>query len=170
MPAVARLIVGAMAVFGNRDTLLSAVFDEYGPRGDVADALAAEHTDLRATVHHAYRILAEVLTREPRVTPAIFAELLARPTSPAVQSLVHHKAPQLFAVIGQWLSKEIQAGRLRDLPVPLLLSQFLAPLVIHMLMRPAMAGLAFVDLPDIEQACDVFADAFIRAAATGPQS
>jgi hypothetical protein len=170
MPAVARLIVGAMAVFGNRDTLLSAVFDEYGPLGDVADALAAEHTDLRATVHYAYRILAEVLTREPRVTPAIFAELLARPTSPAVQSLVHHKAPQLFAVIGQWLSKEIQAGRLRDLPVPLLLSQFLAPLVIHMLMRPAMAGLAFVDLPDIEQACDVFADAFIRAAATGPQS
>jgi len=154
------------AVFGNRDTLLSAVFDEHGPLAEVGDVLAAEHTDLRATVRQTYRTLAEALTREPRVTPAIFAELLARPTSPAVQSLVQHKAPRLFAVIGEWLSAEIRAGRLREMPVALLLNQLLAPMVVHLLIRPAMSELPFLDLPDIDQTCDVFADAFVRAAAT----
>ena len=156
------------AVFGNRDTLLAAVFDQYSPIVDIDDVLATEHSDLTATVRHVYRTLAEVLTREPRVTPAIFAEMLARPSSPAVQSLVHHKAPRLFEVIGEWLSVEIEAGRIRDLPVPLLMNQFLAPMVIHLLMRPAMTGLTFVELPDVQQTCDVFADAFVRAAAVEP--
>jgi AcrR family transcriptional regulator len=156
------------AVFGNRDTLLGAVFDQYSPIVDIDDVLATEHSDLTATVLHVYRTVAEVLTREPRVTPAIFAEMLARPTSPAVQSLVQHKAPRLFEVIGEWLSAEIEAGRIRDLPVPLLMNQFLAPMVIHMLMRPAITGLTFVELPDVQQTCDVFADAFVRAATVDP--
>ncbi|MGC9671523.1 TetR/AcrR family transcriptional regulator [Planosporangium sp. 12N6] len=156
------------AVFGNRDTLLGAVFDQYSPIVDIGDVLAAEHTDLRATVAHVYRTMAEVLTQEPRVTPAIFAEMLARPTSAAVQSLLRHKAPRLFTVIGEWLSAEIRAGRVRDVPLPLLLGQFVAPVVIHMLLRPAMSGLAFIELPDVEQTCDVFADAFVRAVAVDP--
>jgi AcrR family transcriptional regulator len=156
------------AVFGNRDTLLSAVFDEYSPIVDIGDALAADHTDLEATVRHVYRTIADVLIREPRVTPAIFAELMARPTSPAVQSLVNHKAPQLFAVIGQWLSGEMRAGRIRYLPIPLLLNQLLGPVVTHLLMRPAMSGLVFIDLPGIEQTCDIFAETFVRAVAVDP--
>ena len=156
------------AVFGNRDTLLGAVFDRYSPIVDIDVVLATEHSDLTATVRHVYRTMAGVLTREPRVTPAIFAEMLARPTSPAVQSLVQHKAPRLFGVIGEWLSAEIEAGRIRDLPVPLLMNQFLAPMVIHMLMRPVMTGLTFVELPDVAQTCEVFADAFVRAAGVDP--
>jgi AcrR family transcriptional regulator len=156
------------AVFGNRDTLLSAVFDEYGPLGDIGDILAAEHDDLRATVRHIYGAIAEVLTREPRITPAIFAELMARPASPAVQSLVNRQAPQLFATVGGWLSAEIRAGRIRDLPLPLLISQFVAPMVMQMLLRPALGTQEFLDLPGIEQTCDVFADAFVRAVATNP--
>jgi hypothetical protein len=54
------------------------------------------------------------------------------------------------------------------LPVALLMNQVLAPMVIHLLMRPAMTGLTFVELPDIQQTCDVFADAFVRAAAVEP--
>jgi AcrR family transcriptional regulator len=156
------------AVFGNRDTLLGAVFDQYSPIVDIDDVLATEHSDLTATVRDVYRTMAGVLAREPRVTPAIFAEMLARPTSPAVQSLVQHKAPRLFGVIGAWLSVEIEAGRIRDLPVPLLMNQFLAPMVIHMLMRPVMTGLTFVELPDVGQTCEVFADAFVRAVAVDP--
>jgi hypothetical protein len=37
-----------------------------------------------------------------------------------------------------------------------------------MLMRPAMTGLAFVDLQDVDRTCDVFADAFVRAVAADP--
>lgn len=156
------------AVFGNRDTLLAATFDAYGPLGDIGDVLAAGHADLAATVLAIYRKVAEVLTREPRVAPAIFAELMARPTSPAVRTLVQQKAPQLFAVIGRWLTDEVRAGRLRDVPLPLLMHQLLAPLAVSMLMRPSLTELPFVDVPDVDRACEVFADAFLRAASTNP--
>jgi hypothetical protein len=112
--------------------------------------------------------MAEMLTREPRITPAILAELMARPDSPAVQSLAHQKVPQLFGVIGQWLGGEVRAGRIRDLPVPLMMNQLLAPMMMNMLLRPAMSGLPFVDMPDVEQTCDIFAEAFVRAVAADP--
>jgi AcrR family transcriptional regulator len=156
------------AVFGNRDTLLGAVFDEYSPIVDIADVLAAGHADFTTTVGQVYRAMAEMLTREPRITPAILAELMARPASPAVRSLAHQKAPQLFAVIGRWLGGEVQAGRIRDIPVPLMMNQLLAPMVMNMLLRPAMSSLPFVDMPDVEQTCDIFAAAFVRAVATDP--
>lgn len=156
------------AVFGNRDTLLGAVFDQYSPIVDIDDVLATEHPDFQSTVAHVYRTMAEVLTRQPRVTPAIFAEVLARPTSPAVRSLLQHKAPRLFAVVGAWLDAEIHAGRIRALPLPLLLNQFIAPIVVHMLMRPAMTGRAYVDLPDVDRTCDIFAEAFVRAVGIDP--
>ena len=93
---------------------------------------------------------------------------MARPASPAVQSLVNRQSPQLFATVGAWLSAEIRAGRIRDLPLPLLISQFLAPIVMQMLLRPALSAQAYLQMPGIEQTCDVFADAFIRAVATNP--
>ena len=158
------------AVFGNRDTLLGATFDQYGPIMDIEDVLATEHPDLTATVRDVYRVLTEGLSRQPQVTPAIIAEAFARPTSPAVQSLINHSAPRLFAVIGAWLTAEIRAGRVRDLPVPVLMSQFMAPVLTHMLLRPGLSRLAFVDLPDVDAACDIFAENFVRAIAIEPNS
>lgn len=156
------------AVFGSRGDLLSAVFERHSPIVDIDDVLTTEHTDLTATVRHVYRKLAEALNREPRVTPALLAEALARPTSPAVRSVIRHNAPRMFAVLGRWLTAEIQAGRIRDLPVPLLIHQFTAPVVVHMLLRPIAAD-ASVVLPGIDQTCDIFADAFIRAVTVQPQ-
>jgi hypothetical protein len=72
----------------------------------------------------------------------------------------------MLAVIDQWLTTEIQAGRIRDLPLPLLAEQLLAPLVVHMLLRPAATNLPGMNLPDIDTVCDVFTDAFLRAAGT----
>ncbi|ODR01963.1 hypothetical protein AWC25_24045 [Mycobacterium sherrisii] len=114
-----------------------------------------------------YALVADSFGREPRVGPAMFAEAVARPASPAMQSLLEHKGPQVLAVIGKWLTAEIRAGRVRDLPVPQLMQELLAPMVIHMLLRPNAANLFGGDLPDIDTVCDVFADGFIRAAGTG---
>ena len=59
----------------------------------------------------------------------------------------------------------MRAGRIRQLPLPLMLHQMIGPLATHMLFRPAMAPTLGPDLPDLPAACAVFADSFLRAVA-----
>ena len=156
------------AIFGTRDGLLRTVFDRHSPLLDIEEFLAEDHVDLPATVRRLYALVADSLSRQPRVAPAMFAEAFARPTSPAMQTLLNYKGPQVLAVLGHWLTTEIEAGRIRDLPQPLLVQQLLAPMVVHMMLRPNEANLPGVDLPDIDTVCDVFTDNFLRAAGTQP--
>jgi hypothetical protein len=72
----------------------------------------------------------------------------------------------MLASLGQWLAAEIAAGRIRDLPLPLLIQQMLAPITMYTVLRPVLGNVPEVDLPEPDQACTVFADAFLRAAAT----
>jgi AcrR family transcriptional regulator len=154
------------AVFGGRDELMRAVFDRYSPILDFDEAVAEPDAELGETVHRIYRSLAEAFSREPRVAPAMLAEGLARPTSPAVQALLQHHVPLMLGGVGQWLAAEIAAGRIRDLPLPLVIQQMLAPIAIHTMIRPAAAYIPEIELPGLDQACVVFADAFLRAVAT----
>jgi AcrR family transcriptional regulator len=156
------------AVFGGRDELLRAVYDRYGPILELDEAISDPAAELGDTVHRIYRLLAETFSREPRVAPAMIAEALARPTSPAVQALLQHHVPRMLAGVGQWLTGQIAAGRIRDLPLPLLIAQMLAPIAVHTMVRPAIdnVNIAEIDLPAPDQACAVFADAFLRAVAT----
>ena len=101
------------AVFGGRDELLRNVFDRYGPILELDEAISDPHADLAETVHRIYRLLAEAFSREPRVAPAMLAEGLARPTSPAAQALLQYHVPRMLAGVGQWLAGEITAGRIR---------------------------------------------------------
>src|SRR6201996_3220103 len=129
------------AVFGGRDELLRAVFDRYGPNLDLDEAVADPDADLGQTVHRVYRALVEAFSREPRVAPAMFAEGLARPSSPAAQALLQYHVPPMRASVGQWLAGEMAAGRIRDLPLPLVIQQLLAPIAIHTMVRPAVANI-----------------------------
>lgn len=136
---------------------IEEVFDRLG--GDV---------DLRSTVRRLYGLIAASLGREPRVAPALLAESLARPESPAVQNLLQHNAPRILGSLGAWLIREVAAGRIRDIPLPLLIQQLLAPIVIHMLARPVMPQLPGVEVPDLDTVCDTFTEAFLGAVATAP--
>lgn len=153
-------------IFGTRDGLLRTVFELHSPLLDIEEFLAADHSDLRATVRRLYTLFAESLSREPRVTPAILAEAFARPTNSATQTLLSFKAPRMLAVLHRWLTTEVEAGRIRDLPQPLLAEQMLAPLVVHMLLRPATAALPGIDPPDIDTVCELFTDAFLGGSGT----
>ena len=155
-------------VFGGRDELLRALFERHSPLLQIEDFFDSDHGDLPTTVRRLYGMIAHTLDREPRVAPALLAEALARPDSPAVQNLLRHNAPRLLASIGAWLTQEIQAGRIRDLPLPLLIQQLIAPITIHMLLRPAALPVPGLELPDLDTACDTFTDAFLRAAAIRP--
>jgi AcrR family transcriptional regulator len=154
------------AAYGGRDDLLRAVFDQYSPIRAIEEYLAQRQGDLHATVHGFYRTVAEALNREPRVTPAVFAEVFSRPASAAVQSLARYAVPRMLGTLGGWFDAEIRAGRIRDQPTLVLSQQLLGPIVIHMLMRPAFPDVAQFTLPDIDTVCEAFADNFIRAVAT----
>jgi AcrR family transcriptional regulator len=152
--------------FGSRDELLRIVFERHSPIPDFEDVLDTATDDLTTTVRRLYQALAATLGRQPRVAPAIFAEVFARPTSPAVQTLTQHAAPQMLEVLGAWLTSQVQRGRIRDLPLPLLIQQLMGPVLMHMLGRPALDNLAVVELPDLGTMCTVFAENFVRAVAT----
>ncbi|MGA8329856.1 MAG: TetR/AcrR family transcriptional regulator [Mycobacterium sp.] len=154
------------AVFGGRDKLMRAVFDRYSPILDLDEAIAESDAELGETVQRIYRSLAEAFSREPRVAPAMLAEALARPTEPAVLALLQYHVPRMLAGVGQWLAGEVAAGRIRDLPLPLLIQQMLAPIAIHTMVRPAAKNIPEIELPELDQACVVFADNFLRAVAT----
>jgi AcrR family transcriptional regulator len=152
-------------VFGSRDGLLLAVFEQYSPLRAIEEFLAEPPKTLRDTVGGLYRVVAGVLGAAPRVVPAMFAELFARPNSAAVQALAGQAIPRVLAVVGGWLAGEVSAGRIRDLPLPLLLQQLMAPMMVHLLTRPIAEDTGVIDLPDLDTTCDVFADNFIRAVA-----
>jgi AcrR family transcriptional regulator len=155
-------------IFAGRDELLRAVFERHSPLLDIEDFFTTDHGDLATTVRQFYGLVARRLSREPRVAPAVLAEAFARPNSPAVQNLVQHNAPRLLASIGAWLDAQVRANAIRDIPSPLLTQQLMSPIVMHLLVRPAMPHIPGVDLPDIDTTCDTFADAFLRAVATTP--
>ncbi|MER6675131.1 TetR/AcrR family transcriptional regulator [Streptomyces sp. NPDC000983] len=153
------------AAFGGRDEMLLAIFERYSPLVDVEVVVATHSGDLETTVRKIYAATAAALTQEPRVFPAVLAEFLARPHGASVQGLVQRVLPRLFQGVGKWLGDEAAAGRVRDLPPLLLLQQMMSPITLHLLLRPAGEQVPDVAYPPIEEVCDTFADAFLRAVA-----
>ncbi|MFD1147657.1 TetR/AcrR family transcriptional regulator [Saccharothrix hoggarensis] len=152
------------AVFGSRDGLLAAVFDHYGPVPDLRQLAADPPADVEETVRRVYRALTAVFTREPRVMPALFADLLARPDGPASR-LVHATLPSMIVPLDALLSPHVRAGRLRPLPLPLLVQLLIGPLLAHLLTRSALRAVLPADVPGFDDVCDTFTAAFLRAAA-----
>lgn len=154
------------AVFGGRDELLRALFERHSPLLQIEDFFDDDHGDLPTTVRSLYDLIAHTLNREPRVAPALLAEALARPDSPAIRNLLGYNAPRLLASLGTWFTNEMRAGHIRDIPLPLLIQQLLAPIVIHMLLRPTASYVPGIELPDLDATCAAFTDNFLRAVGT----
>lgn len=157
------------AAFGGRDELLRAVFDQFSPIRDIEAYFAQPRGDLHSTVHGFYRTVANALTREPRIMPAMLAEIYSRPASATVQALSRYAAPRMFGALGAWFDAEIRAGQIREQPVLVLAQQLLGPIVIHMLMRPAFPDVPGLTLPDVETVCAEFTANFIGAVTTTQQ-
>ena len=151
------------AAFGGRDELLRAVFDQYSPIRDIEAYFAHAQGDFHSTVHGFYRTVAKAFNREPRVMPSMLAEVYSRPASATVQALSRYAAPRMFGALGAWFDEEIRAGHIREQPVLVLAHQLLGPIVIHMLMRPAVPNVPGLTLPDVEAVCAEFAANFIGA-------
>lgn len=151
------------AAFEGRDGLLSAVFERYSPLPDLERLMADRPEGLEETVRGVYRALIAAVGREPRVMPALIADVFGNPSGPARPVWEHMLFPRMLGSLGAWLREESEVGRLR--PLPLLGQQLIGPLAMHMLTRPVLAHVWRADFPSVEEACDAFAKAFLRAAA-----
>ncbi|MEO3892235.1 TetR/AcrR family transcriptional regulator [Nonomuraea sp. B5E05] len=147
---------------GGRDALLTAVFERHIPLLDL-NAVLDDSPDLGTTVRTIYRTLVIAFDRQPRVLPSLFADVISRPDGPAGQVLRRYM-PQFLSGIGSWLEDQMETGRIRRMPVPVAAQLLIAPVVVHVMSRPAIAGALGTSLPTVEDACEVFAQAFLRAA------
>ena len=145
------------AIFGTRDELFAAIYERYSPLRDVLRLSADPSAPLDHTVAEFYRTVAATLTREPRVAAAMLSDLLGNPRGIAARIFARY-FPRVRASLGGWLEAQVRAGRVRDIPVPLLMQQLLGPLLAHVLMRPALGQEV-----DLDQACAAFTDGFLRA-------
>ncbi|MGW4799862.1 transcriptional regulator [Nonomuraea sp. NPDC004297] len=156
------------AAFGGRDELLRAIFEKYADGLDVGEALSDPDRDLAETVHLLYRRLAQGLDHRPRLAPAMIARLLAQPSDDGLKQLTELVGPRLLNGVSEWLAGEVTRGRIRDLPVPILMHQLVGPVLHHFLLRPVSELVPGLVLPSMEESCEYFADAFLRAVALPP--
>jgi hypothetical protein len=128
----------------------------------------AERPDsVEGTVRAVYRAFIRAFERERQVLPALMADVFARPGGPGRRMLAAN-FPRILGSLGAWLLDQMRAGRIRELPLPLVAQLLIGPMAIHMLTRPAFAPLFGPSFPTAEQAAEVFAEAFLRA--VGPST
>ncbi len=150
------------AVFDGRDGLLGAVYELYGPLPDL-EALAADPPErLEDTVRALYQTMVTAFEREPRVLPAIFADLFSRPDGPAARAMQSY-LPRLFDSLARLLLPHVRTGRLRPLPLLVLFQLLVGPLVTHILLRPVLEPVLGTDLPPVDEVCELFTEAYLRA-------
>lgn len=150
------------ATFVGRDGLLTAIYESYTPLFDIEALLRRPSPSLEQTVYGIYRAFATGLSRQPRVVPAMLADAFSRPDG-AVGRLFQLYFPRALDSVGGWLSAEVAAGRIQRLPIALLLQQLLGPLLLHVLSRPVISQQIGPELPDLDEACVMFAATFVRA-------
>ena len=151
------------AIFGTRDRLFATIYERYSPLTDLVSLFTEPTTSIEETVAGFYHAMAVGLSRSPQVAPAMLADLLANPRGPSAQIFAEY-FPRALSSIGGWLLQQVAAGRIRDIPIPLLMEQLIGPLVAHVLLRPAI-GHADWDMPDLHHVCAVFTTAFLQAVA-----
>lgn len=153
------------AAVGGRDGLLTALFDRFGPIAGAEQVLAAPPASVEAGARAVYGAFVEAFGREPRLLHAVFADLLGRPTGPGQRYVTERFMPRVLGSLGAWLTAEVQAGRVRPLPLPVLLQLLISPVAVHLLGRPLVEPVFGPMLPSVEEALDAFAAAFARAVA-----
>ncbi|WP_040478149.1 TetR/AcrR family transcriptional regulator [Longispora albida] len=149
------------AIFGGRDGLLSALFDRYTFIVALEALAANPPAEFPETIREVYRVVVSAFTDEPRLLPAVFADLLSRPAGPGGEVFAAH-LPRLLGSLGALVTAEVASGRLRPIAPPLLVHLLLGPLFVHMMTRPTIERL--LDLPTVDETCETFAGAFLRAA------
>lgn len=149
------------AIFGTRDRLFAAIYERYSPLSDLVGVLTEPTASIEQTVAAFYHTMAVGLSRQPQVAPAMLADLLANPHGPTAQIFAEY-FPRALSSVGGWLQRQVAEGRIRDIPIPVLMEQLIGPLVAHLILRPAI-GQAGWAIPDLDHLCELFTTNFLHA-------
>lgn len=151
------------ATFGRRDGLLTAIFERYGPVLDL-EALAADPPErLEDTVRAVHSAVIAAFGNEPRVLPAVFADVFSRPDGPGSQLMKQGNFARIVQSVSALLLPYVQTGRIRPMSIVALAQLLVGPLVTHLLLRPVVASVLGPELPDVDEIREEFAEAFLRA-------
>jgi AcrR family transcriptional regulator len=150
------------AIFGTRDGLLTAVFDVHGPLSEL-EALAANSSGgPERRVRAIYRSFINAFEREPRVLPALFADLLSRPEGPA-NRLLKAKLPRAMRSIEALLGSQVMAGQSRRLPSSVIIELLLGPLFFHALFTPRIGAGGQQGGLSADELADTLTESFLSA-------
>lgn len=152
--------------FGSRDQLLRATFEQYSPLTELEAFFAMPQADPAVTVPALYRTIGTAFSRPPRIMPALYSEFLSNPDSSAVRAVATMGAPRIIAALGGWLAAQVSAGTIRGMPPVVLLSQLATPMIVFAVVRPRIAAMDELLVPDLETAADLYAENFLRAVGT----
>ena len=151
--------------FGNREGLLTAVFERYSPILRFEALLAAPPPSFEDGVRGIYAAAFDAATAQPRLIGALVSEALARPDGPIARQIEGTYGRRALGVVGGWLTREIAAGRCRPLPLPLLIQLLMGPMILHAPTRGFVEGLTGQPLPSRETVIETMTGAYCRAVA-----
>jgi AcrR family transcriptional regulator len=126
------------AIFGTRDGLLTEVFDLHGPLRNLEALAGGLPESFEERVRAIYSAFIAAFEREPKVLPALFADLLSRPDGPA-SNLLRAKMPRATRSLGALLDAPSRRKRPR-LPLTTMIELLLGPLFFHALFTPRIWG------------------------------
>ena len=153
---------------GGREGLLAALFDRYSPLPRIERMFGAGPASFRDRVRAIYAAVFDAATAESALLGALLADALARPDGPTARHITGNYLPRLLGSIGRWLAMEVEAGRCRRLPLPLLLQLLAGPMALHVATRGLAERVSGLTLPPRAQVIDLLTDAYCRAVALAP--
>ena len=150
---------------GGREGLLAAVFDRYSPPPRLEQLFAGEPPELEDGIRRIYEIVFDAIEERRTLLIALIADAATRPDGPTARFLLGGYLPRVLGTVGAWLTGQVAAGRLRPLPLPLLLQLLIAPIVMHSASRPFVRRVLGPEVPSRDEVVEILTQAYLRAVA-----
>jgi AcrR family transcriptional regulator len=150
---------------GGRDGLLAATFERYSPLPRIEEIFASPPDELEEGVRRIYEVAFDVVDARRGLLFALLADAAARPEGPTARFLIDRYVPRVFGTVGAWLASQVAAGRVRPLPLPLLVQILIAPMGLHVASRPLIGRVAGQGPPPRDEVIEDLTRAYLRAVA-----
>lgn len=158
--------------FGGRQGVLRAAFERYSPLVQVERLVAernlGEEPDLTRDARLLYgTIFDQVAPRWPMLR-AFVAEVMRDPDSEVGQLFRQWYVPRAMEAMMPWVTRHLERGSFRPLPVPIIVQAFVGPFMMHIATRGGLTQAFGGGVPDRDATIEHFAGMFCRAVGATP--
>lgn len=152
-------------LFPGKQALFIAVIHAYSPLDPVSQAVIAMSDEPPEVVmpelaRTVYRVVTGPHAPRFGLLRALFFEVSA--LSPDAEAAAQELATTVFATVGAYVMKQMQAGKLRTLHPILALQSFVGPIFFHLMTRPLAERMLGLNM-DGEAAVTALAEAWLRS-------